>query len=552
VRTMLRWLVVVSITILGAGVMSGAAWGQSEVGATPDPSSQATPASELTAEPTNGPGSGSVTLSPVEEPDYGLSAVVPDGWTDQGNGIYTRSASTSDPADRTLLALQSAPISATALWPTLEKQLGLEAVPEPVGTRDTAALQWTLYHVDVPASTGTVAVDLGLAESGGRTWITMLQTSAEESALLHDQVLLPVLDAFAPLATASPSPGSRPYEDLDVVFAGGAEGVTLAGTLTLPPGSGPHPAIVLLSGSGPQDRDESLLPVAQIKPFALIADALGRAGVAVLRFDDRGVGQSTGDFASATTSDFTADARAAVAYLRSRPEIDPARVGALGHSEGGLEVAAMAGADPSLAFVVSMAGPAVPGVEVLVAQSEAIARAAGKSEDEVAQTGKVERTILEAVRDGRMDEARASLATALGEAWDGLTAEQQQQAGTRDSYVQANVDTQLKALQSPWVAEFLASDPGADWRQAQVPVLALFGGKDVQVLAEQNAPALAEELATDARSLSTIVIFPDANHLFQHAITGSPSEYASLEQAFTPDFLPTLVDWVTARVASSG
>ena len=202
---------------------------------------------------------------------------------------------------------------------------------------------------------------------------------------------------------------------------------------------------MLLSGSGPQDRDESLLPVAQIKPFALIADALSRAGIAVLRFDDRGVGRSTGDFASATTSDFAADARAAVAYLRARPEIDPARVGVLGHSEGGLEVASMAAADPSLAFVVSMAGPAVPGIEVLVAQSEATARAAGKSEDEVAKTGQVERTILEAVRDGRMDEARASLATALGDAWDGLTPEQRQQAGTRDTYVTTNLDAQLQA-----------------------------------------------------------------------------------------------------------
>jgi uncharacterized protein len=540
VRTMLRWLAIVWVPILGAGVMTGAAWAAGETDGTP------------TAQPTSGQGPGSVTLSAVEEADYALSAVVPDGWTDQGSGVYTRSTSASDPGDRTLLVLQSAPIPAASLWPTLEKQLGLEAVPDPVGTRDTSALQWTLYHLEVPAPTGVVAVDLGLAESGGRTWIAMLQTSTAESARLHDEVLLPVLDAYAPLTNPSPSPGTRPYDEQDVTFAGGADGVTLAGTLTLPHGDGPHPAIVLLSGSGPQDRDETLLPVAQMKPFALIADALGRAGVAVLRFDDRGVGHSTGDFASATTSDFTADARAAVAYLRSRPEVDPARVGALGHSEGGLEVAAMAAADPSLAFVVAMAGPAVPGVEVLVAQSEAIARAAGKSEHEVAQTGKLERTVLEAVRDGRTDEARASLVTALGEAWDGLTADEQRQAGTRDSYVQANAETQLQALQSPWVTEFLQTDPGADWREARVPILALYGGKDVQVLAEQNAPALAEELATDARSLSAIVIIPDANHLFQHAITGAPGEYGSLEQVFTPDFLPTLVDWVTAHSTASG
>lgn len=503
------------------------------------------------ASPTTSPEAPTLKLIPVQEPDYGLSAAVPDGWTDQGHGVYTRSSSVSDPSDPTLLALQSAPLSATALWPTLMKQLGLAAVPDPVGTRETSALSWELYHVDVPSSNGGLAVDLGLAESDGRTWIAMLRTSAAESAALHDEVLLPVLDAFAPLVAPSPSPGSQPYDSLNVTFPGGADGVTLAGTLTLPHTDGPHPAIVLLSGSGPQDRDESLLPIAQIKPFALIADALSRAGIAVLRFDDRGVGQSTGDFASATTNDFSADGRAAIDYVRSRPEIDAGRVGVLGHSEGGLEVASMAASDPSLAFVVSMAGPAVPGIDVLVAQAQAIARAAGKSNEEVTKIGMTERTVLEAARDGRVDEARASLTSAFGEAWDALTPEQQQQAGSRDAYVQANLEAQLQALQSPWFMGFIQSDPGADWQQAQVPVLALFGGKDVQVVAEQNAPALARELATDARVLSDIVIFPDANHLFQHAITGSPTEYGTLEQAFTPEFLPTLVDWITARVTPS-
>ena len=537
------------LIVLGVAIAAAASAGTAGA-ASPTPTSTpaAVPSGEAPGTVIPSPGSAAVVLVPVEEQAYGLRAVVPDGWVDQGSGVYSRATSAADSTDHTLLILQSAPLSAADLWPSLEAQLAVSSPPAPVGTRDTSALHWDLYHLGVPAPWGTIAVDLGLAESGGHTWIALLQSDPAEADLLRDSVFLPVLDAFTPLAAPAPS-ASPAYDSLDVTFPGGADGVTLAGTLTVPRGAGPHPGIVLLSGSGPQDRDESIPPVL-LKPFALIADALTRAGVAVLRFDDRGVVRSTGDFASATTADFTADGRAAVAFLRSRPEIDPTRVGALGHSEGGLEVASMAAADPSLAFVVAMGGPAVPGVDLLVAQTEAIARAAGTPEDEVARIGTNERTVLEAVRDGRMDEAREDLATALGEAWDRLTPEQQQQAGARDSYVQANLATQSAALESPWVAAFLNSDPGADWRQVSVPVLALFGGKDVQVPAEQNAPALATALSTDARSLATIEILPDANHLFQRATTGSPAEYASLEPMFTPDFLPTLVEWVTARVMS--
>ena len=224
------------VIVLGVGLSTSTA---SAASAAPDAALDASSNAEATSLPTVSPPTDPeetpIHLSPVEEPDYGLSALVPDGWTDQGHGTYTRSESSSDPADHTLLALQSAPLSASALWPTLEKQLGLTAVPDPVDTRETPALRWTLYHIEVPSATGAIAVDLGLAESGGRTWIVMLQSGAADSALLHDEVMLPVLDAFAPLVAPSPSPGSQPYDSLDVTFPGGADGVTLAGTLTLPP-----------------------------------------------------------------------------------------------------------------------------------------------------------------------------------------------------------------------------------------------------------------------------------------------------------------------------
>jgi pimeloyl-ACP methyl ester carboxylesterase len=530
--------VLAGLLAIGAGLFAGHD-ATAQTGTTPPPSGR--PAAAPTGAATAG-----ITLTPVEDERFGFRAVVPNGWTEQGAGIYARASATGDPNDYTLLLLRSAPLPAEALWPQLESQLALSAPPSPIGTRETAVLRWELYHVDVPTPAGSIAVELGLAESDGHTWIVLLQADPTESAALRDAVFLPVIDAFAPLPTPTPS-GEPAYGSLEVTFPGGAADVTLAGTLTVPRGPGPHPGIVLLTGSGPEDRDESIPPV-RLKAFALIADALTRAGVAVLRFDDRGVGRSTGDYLSASLADLTQDAEAAVRYLRTRPEIDPDRVGVLGHSEGGIEVATMAAADPTLAFVVAVAGPAVPGVDLIVAQVEAIARASGQTEARVAALGQQERALLEAVRDGDDDKLRSLVAASIGQEWDAMTPEQRQQAGARDDYVRQSLPLRLAPLESPEFISIIRSDPGADWRTVAVPVLALYGGKDVQVPAEQSAPALAAALSTAARAPSTIVVLPDANHLFQPAVSGAPSEYATLPQEFTADFLPTIVDWVTAQV----
>jgi pimeloyl-ACP methyl ester carboxylesterase len=538
-RTPTRLVLTSMATVLAVALLPGS------TAFTADPSPSPTAASPTSAPPSNGP----IRLSPVTDPTFGLSAVVPSDWTNQGHGIYSRAATADDPSDRTLLALQSAPLTAEKLWPTLQQQLGIAAAPLPLGSLDTAAgLHWNLYHVDVETPSGTLGVDLGLAEDSGKTYIVLLQTDKAESAALHDSVFIPVINALAP--AAAPSPSEAPtYQSLDVTFPGGASDVTLAGTLTLPAGDGPFPAVVLLSGSGPQDRDESLGGVTALKPFAEIANALSQAGIAVLRFDDRGTGQSTGDFSTAGTGDFTKDGAAAIAYLRSRPDIDFKRIGVLGHSEGGIEAASLAASDPNLDFVVSMAGPAVKGIDLITAQVEAINRADGASEADVAKSGAAEHTILAAALTGNQARTRKALTTVFGKVWDTMTPDQQKQAGTRKAYVNQQVAATLPTLMSPGFQAILKSNPGPDWRTATVPVLGLYGGKDTQVPADQNAPALAAELGTGARALSTIVVLPDANHLFQSAKTGSPSEYGSLDAAFTPEFLPTLVDWVKARTS---
>ena len=313
----------------------------------------------------------------MTESGYGISSVVPVGWKSVGPGLHARGSVRVRPDAHRHPGgpggHQRPVAGPPAAAPAHERAQADRDRTSPSGT------EWTLYHVESPSS--GVAVDLALSEQDGETWLVLLQALASEIDTLHDAVFLPAVDAYAPVvAVASPvgSGSPTPYADEEVSFPGGASDVTLAGTLSLPAGGRPaFPAIVLVTGSGPQDRDESVAPLAAIKPFAIIADALARAGVAVLRFDDRGTAKSTGDYATATGPDFTADAAAAVAYLRTRADIDHGRIGLLGHSEGGLDVAEIAAADPSIAFVVGMAPPATSGVDLLVQQNEAILRVAG-------------------------------------------------------------------------------------------------------------------------------------------------------------------------------
>jgi pimeloyl-ACP methyl ester carboxylesterase len=393
-----------------------------------------------------------------------------------------------------------------------------------------------------------LAVELGLAEQDGATYLVLLQAPPAEFEVLREEVLVPAIEAFHVLAPEpTPDPATLSYGVEEVSFPGGGEDVELAGTLTLPRGPGPHPAIVLMTGSGPQDRDETLRPVSTLKPFALIADALTSAGVAVLRYDDRGVGGSTGDYQAATIADLASDGRAALDYLQSREDIDQSRIGVLGHSEGGLYAAMLAAADPDIAFVVGVAAPGTDGVSLIVAQNEAILRAAGESEEEVGFAVDFASEAMPLARDGDADALEASLREYFGGLWDRQSAEDRTIMGERDAFVQQQLDRQLPLYLTDWYRSILAYDPAPDWQRIDVPVLALFGAKDVQVVAEQNEPALRAALEAGGNDAVETVVLPDANHLFQSAETGAIAEYSSLPPEFTADFLPTLVAWVTEQ-----
>lgn len=490
-----------------------------------------------------------ITLEPVTLNQYGLEALVPAGWPAAGPGLFARGASADDGV---LLAVQGAPIRAEALLTALLPQLDLTEAPDPVGEVTTAAFTWTLYQIDVNvAPIGIIRVDLALTQGDGSAYVVLLQSMSSEYEMLHEEVFQPVLDSVRPIARpeATAAPG-QPFTSEEVTFPGGADDVMLAGTLTIPDGPGPHPAIVLVTGSGPQDRDEAIAGTA-MKPFALLADALTPAGVAVLRYDDRGVGSSTGDFNAAVTSDFTADAAAAIAYLATRDDIDAAQIGVMGHSEGGL-VAAQLGAQNLTSFIISLAGPGANSIDLLLQQNRRLMEAEGADQTAIdMQIGMLE-TVLPLVVAGDLEGAEQAVREASIAAWPMLDSATQAQLGSAEQYAELSARQVMAQLSMPWFASFLAAEPALDWAQTTVPVLAIFGGLDVQVDAGQNAPAVEAALAEAGNEDVTIITLPGANHLFQAATTGSVSEYSTLPGAFTPELIPAILDWLAAHVTLAG
>lgn len=482
-----------------------------------------------------------IVLLPLTSEAYGITSVVPEGWQEAAPGIHARQRDADDPA---LIAQQSALASPDDVLTSLLPQLGLVEAPQSVGTFRGSALNWTLYQIDVPFDTITIRVDLALANEGGTTYLVLLQASSDEFDALHEGVFLPTLEAFAPLVLDE---APVPYIVEEVTFPSGDH--TLAGTLTLPPEPGPHPAIVLVSGSGPQDRDETLGAGIAIKPFRLLADALTRAGVAVLRYDDRGVGESTGTFSTASTTDLADDAAAAIDYLLTREEIDPDQIGLLGHSEGGI-VAAMLGArNDDLDFIISLAGTGVSGRDVLLLQNRRLMEAEGASQEEIeAQVAFVEDLIANIDDPEKVEQLvyeRALVQIAA------LPEEERSRITDPEVYARTVAKQSAQQYNPAWFKPFLTYDPAVDWAQTTVPVLALFGGKDVQVDAAQNAAPMLEALQKAGNEDVAVVILPNANHLFQEATTGAFSEYATLPPEFTPDLLPTLLTWLDTHLRTA-
>ncbi|WP_219413414.1 alpha/beta hydrolase family protein [Pseudonocardia nigra] len=336
--------------------------------------------------------------------------------------------------------------------------------------------------------------------------------------------------ATAPERPQEPQP-PFPYRAEEVTYRSGE--IDLAGTLTLPEGDGPFTAVLLITGSGAQNRDEELFGH---KPFLLLADALTRAGHAMLRVDDRGVGGSGGTLATSTYDDLVGDVVAGVEFLRGRPEIDPERIGLLGHSEGGYLAPLVAGRT-DVAFVVTMAGPAVSGEDVLVAQNRLLMEAAGTPAAQVEDQVAYVRELIGLLRAEDYAAARALVEEQIAEQTAGLPADQQPSP--------EQVQAQVESMVSPYMRSFLTHDPTESLRALDVPVLAFFGGKDLQVPASQSEPVLRELLA--GHPDPTIRAFPGLNHLMQPAITGAIEEYATIPTTIDQQVLDLVTGWVGER-----
>ncbi len=325
-----------------------------------------------------------------------------------------------------------------------------------------------------------------------------------------------------------------PYHAEEVAFDNPAQsGVHLAGTLTLPEGKGPFPAAILITGSGQQDRDETLLGH---KPFAVIADYLTRRGIAVLRVDDRGAGKSTGDFSKATSADFATDANAAFAFLRTRAEIRPAAIGFIGHSEGGMIGPIAMATNKQVAFLVMLAGPGTATQRLLLAQRRAIGVSIGQSEAQIARAEPVMASLFKALASGATYDEGLAAARAL------LTPDALAAIGAPPN---TSPQVILAQFGSPWFRYFFQYDPAPNLRAITVPVLAMNGSLDRQVLPAENLAGIKAALKDD-RDVA-IVELPGLNHLFQTARTGAVGEYADIEETVAPVALERMADWINAR-----
>lgn len=342
---------------------------------------------------------------------------------------------------------------------------------------------------------------------------------------------------------AIPDAPPVPYAEEEVVFQNGE--ITLAGTLSIPEGDGPFPAVLLISGSGAQDRNANVFG---FEVFRTLADYLTRNGVAVLRYDDRGVGGSTGGGSDDTSADFAEDVLAGVEMLSQRPEIDTAHIGLLGHSEGGLIAPMTANQSDEVAFVILMAGPSLPGDQILDAQLRLILAADGATPDQIDQASARQQQTLAAVRTGEgWDKLEADVRAELQVSIDELPEAQRSQIPDVPAYIDSVVASQLGAVRNAWFNFFVTYDPAPALEKLTVPMLALYGGKDLQVPADVNEAKLQAIVDGSSNPDMTIKTFPTANHLFQEATTGSPNEYGVLDKAFVVDFLETITEWIQAQ-----
>ncbi|MCX6234369.1 MAG: alpha/beta fold hydrolase [Bacteroidetes bacterium] len=334
-----------------------------------------------------------------------------------------------------------------------------------------------------------------------------------------------------------------PYIVEDVTFPNKSAGITLAGTLTLPDGGDPFAAAIMVTGSGAQNRDEELLGH---KPFLVIADYLTLQGTAVLRYDDRGFGKSTGDMLNSTTGDFATDAYAAFEFLKQDTRINPAKIGIIGHSEGAMIASMVAAEHPDIAFIVMMAGSGLSGEEILFVQSGVLLRASGESEKNIKKVEDFNRKVYKiAISDADREQAKKKLRKAFAGFTKDMTEMEKNRMGFSDYVIEATI----RDLLNPWMRYFLRLDIKPYLSRVKCPVLILNGDKDLQVPPKENIPPIEDALRKGGNTDYKVVILPELNHLFQSCESGSPAEYARIQETFSPKALEVISEWVNHKVS---
>ncbi len=320
-----------------------------------------------------------------------------------------------------------------------------------------------------------------------------------------------------------------PYYTEEVKFENKTDHVTLAGTLSLPKKEGNFPAVILITGSGKQNRDEEIL---RHKPFLVLSDYLTKKGIAVLRFDDRGAGESTGDYTKSSTIDFARDVQAGVDYLKNRKEINKNKIGLIGHSEGGVIAPIIAGNSKAIDFIVLLAAPGLRGDKLLLLQKEILEKQFGVPENDIQKGQEIFKGAYEIV-----------LASAAND---------EKLKNNLSSYAQSKFDDKTAKLfvdqiTNVWWYNFLRIDPAVALAKVKCPVLALNGSKDLQVPATVNLETIKKVLIKAGNKNATIKELPGLNHLFQECKTGSPQEYDSIEQTFSPIALEEISNWLLVQ-----
>lgn len=326
-----------------------------------------------------------------------------------------------------------------------------------------------------------------------------------------------------------------PYDEREASYENKLDKVKLAGTLTLPRGAGPFPAVLLITGSGAQDRDEALLGH---KPFLVLADYLTRRGIAVLRVDDRGIGGTSKGGPNDTDENYAEDALAGIEFLKQQKEVNAKQIGLIGHSEGGIIAPMVAARSADVAFIVLMAGPGVQGKKLLLMQSDLLLRT--EMEKEVDSAVEVTERLFKIALEEK-DETVAR--KRMREEQDAVIADRKKKIEVLQTLFQA----QTAMMMTPWFRYILNYDPRPTLMKVKVPVLAINGERDLQVPPKEDLAGIEEALKAGGNKDFQTVLLPNLNHLFQTSETGAPSEYGQIEETIAPVALQTMGDWIIAH-----